>query len=891
MDQKSETLALNFHGRISNALEKNRSSDLKKRTFLNLFGTGLGLWILFGIAGMGALHFCPAEALAVDAEEAISDDVEEILDLDLEDLETEDIETGDDAPNALHSNDDVKNVKTKNDAQDDESKNDELENARSNATESERERAEASQAAQVSQASQTANQTATPSEPESADAETSGAKASGQASGKASVKLSVKTSGSEKSRKSVASPAGTKKAADRTKGSSSVAPLNEVLPGDAAIVIRISSVREFNEKIEKLTETNFLKLLKTLGKGDYAKQLEPDLPAGVVLFPIQNTFQWTAALPMKRYRKFIELLGAQVDETSNAIPDGTVSVISETLAVMPYRGYAILAANPSFLVTVQKSLETGKSVRFTPCAVKNPVLSVEVTENFIHFLVKRGRIGMEEFTPVFTPEMKALQQGNEQLALAERILERVNDSIARLDENVTSARLDFTVSENETIVSGSYLPKKGSRLDALIHDPYRSLLSNDLGGDEFLKIVPLYPAFLAGQMDVSPASSEKLDAPFNRIRHVEYSLMTPPEGGRLAEAWCFLLEVDDSQAFIQEMLIPRAEAVGGQFGANTLGEIGRNALQTMAQRREARQLGRGRAPRANPELAASRGEAIGGWLGGMIGSNAARKEAMKVQNFMGYDLYSSDLVQYTQLLKRIREQEAGTAPPAQLGLGMRPGETLGSIISGLINGDINLNLNDALHANLAEFSYETPGDPPLIATRNFILALGPNHLLIVPGNDVILYEAVVRWQKARDKYLPPEPPKTEEELWRRASLPQYPFQSQRTPEDVLTTGDPRWQNSFASIWNSFRTTQNHTLRFAFILNADEAKRTLDFASQTYQFNVPENIQNAIPENLPPILTLYTTSANCGNLYLTLPHEISREQFQKLFIQLPALLKK
>ncbi len=838
MDKKSETLVLNFHGRISKNIGNRHKSDVRQRSFLNFLGTGLKIWFLFLILGTGFFGIFPSDSTIVNAEEPISDAVEEITDLNLEELDLNEAEAEDEISESLEAEDEI-------------SKSLEAEDA-------------------------------------GADAQTK----SILVEKSAEPQISAQTSDAEKPETANAPKPNKEKSAVRSsKSAQKIAPLTEVLPNDAAIVVRISSVREFNEKIEKLTETNFLKLLKTLGKGEYAKQLEPDLPAGAALFPVQNTFQWTAAVPIKRYRKFIELLGANINEMPKVIPDETISVISETLAVMPYRGYALLAANPEFLSKVPQSAATGKFIRFTPCAVKNPVLSVEITHNFINFLVKRGKIGMEEFAPVFTPEMKRLQDGNEQFALAEQIFERVNESIANLNENVTSARLDFTVSDDETIVSGSYLPQTGSRLDALIHDPYQPMISTAPDGGQFLKTAPLYPAFLAGQADISPASAERLEAPFNRIRHVEYSLMTPPEGGRLAEAWCFLLEVDDSRAFVKEMLIPRAEAVGGRYGANTLGEIGKDVLQDMARRRQARQIGRGRIPRANPELAAERGETIGSWLGGIIGSSTARKEAMKIQDFMGYDLYVSDLVQYTQLLKRIREQEEGTAPPVQLGIGTRPGEILGSLISGFVNGNINLNLEEKLRGNLAEFSSETPGDPPLIATRNFILTLGPNHLLIVPGNDVILYEAVVRWQSVRDRYLPPDPPKTEKELRRRASIPPYPFQAQISPEDVLTTSDPQWQKNWNSICRSISVPQTHKLRFASILTVDEAKRNLDFASRTYQFKVPEKIQDAIPENLPPILTIYTTSLKCGNLFLTLPHDISRNQFQKLTIQIPALLRK
>ena len=52
-----------------------------------------------------------------------------------------------------------------------------------------------------------------------------------------------------------------------------IPPLETVLPANSAVILRASSVRDFNERLEKLTETNFLMLFKTLGKGSYAKQV------------------------------------------------------------------------------------------------------------------------------------------------------------------------------------------------------------------------------------------------------------------------------------------------------------------------------------------------------------------------------------------------------------------------------------------------------------------------------------------------------------------------------------------------------------------------------------------------------------------------------------------
>ncbi|MDO4630510.1 MAG: hypothetical protein Q4C70_15130, partial [Planctomycetia bacterium] len=673
-------------------------------------------------------------------------------------------------------------------------------------------------------------------------------------------------------------------------------PVEAVIPADAALIIRIVSVRQFNERLEKMTETNFLRLLKTLGQGEYAKQLEPDRPVGIALFPIQGVFQWSAAIPVRNYRKFAELLGAPVENLPVMVPEGTISVISEKLCIAPSRGHAVLAANPMILSRVLRGEKFNVAGRYTPCAVKNPTLSVEVTGAMIKFLAQRGRIGLEEFAPVFSPEMLEIQEGSEQMALARQYFDRVNNSITWLDANVASARLDVSIGKESTVLSSSYLPHSETRLAELIKDPYVPQIGTWLDNRSFLKVAPMFPAPICGQVDIPPATAEKLEAPFHRIRHVEYSLTTPPQNGRLAEAWCFFLEVDNSQAFVQEMLIPRAVEVGEQFGANTLGEIGSEMAQQAAENRLNRQLSRNRVPRrfANPEQAAARGSAIGGWLGGLIGKNMAVKEAMKVYDFMGYDLYISDLVQYTQMKKRIREQQQGTAPSARAMVGdVTPSQMIGALVQGVVTGEANVQMGDMLGGNLmADMKQENPQDPPLAATRNFILILDAHHVLIVPGNDVVLYEAVQQWQKVRDMYLTPEKLKTPEEIaWRQQQIPQYMPTYETYPEQAVAEENASWYASWNDICGAIATPDTHQLRFATIFSPKETMKTLEFASAMYQFPIPEKVQTDFPREMPPFLSVYTTAGATGNVFTTIPHDMSRVQFQKLMTSLPLLLAK
>ena len=678
-----------------------------------------------------------------------------------------------------------------------------------------------------------------------------------------------------------------------------VYPLESLIPSETAVFVRISSIREFNARLEKLTETNFLRLLKSLGKGEYAKQLEPDQPIGVVLFPVKGAFQWAAFIPVKRYRKFVELLGADVSELPESVPDGTVSMLSPTLCAVPYCGHAVLAPNPMLLSWVQRSPKFSASCTFTPCAVKDPTVSIELTNSLIQWLTRRGRIGLEEFAPVFGPEMAKLQENSEQMALAQQYFDRINESISWLDANIESARIDLTVGETESILSTAFLPKAGTRLAGLLQDPFLPQISTSLENENFLKVAPAYPASLIGQVDLPPATAERLKAPFNRIRHVEYALTTPPENGSLAEGWCFFLEVDDAEAFVRETILPQAEEIGTKLGANTLGELGSEALQRNAERRLDRQMNRRRPPRryADPEKASERGQAIGSLIGGLVGKAVASKEALKKQDLMGFDLYVSDLVQFTQLKKLIRQQEEGTAPPASaMFQNADPGQMVGKLIDGIISGEANLDLQELMGGGMNGTAGNLAGtdgskDAPLAATRNFMVVLDPNHLLVVPGNDAVLFDAVRLWNFTRAKYLPPAQPKTPEELAARRNIPPYMPNYQSLPPTPPQEEGSRWHESWQNVRESIEFPGRHHVRFASVLSPEETMRTLEFASRVYGFEIPQNIRETFPAELPPILSVYTTSGNAGSTFTTLPHEMSRSQFQKLIANLPMLLAK
>ena len=132
---------------------------------------------------------------------------------------------------------------------------------------------------------------------------------------------------------------------------------------------------------------------------------------------------------------------------------------------------------------------------------------------------------------------------------------------------------------------------------------------------------------------------------------------------------------------------------------------------------------------------------------------------------------------------------------------------------------------------------------------------------------------------------------TPEEIAARKRIPKYDpgFQTipPRSPDEPRT----RWIESWETIGKSIADPNLQQVRFASIFSPIEAARTTDIASQMYGIEIPEQIREGIPVDLPPFLMVYTTSYQTGSTFTAIPHEMSKAQFQKLITALPALLAK
>ncbi len=316
----------------------------------------------------------------------------------------------------------------------------------------------------------------------------------------------------------------------------------------------------------------------------------------------------------------------------------------------------------------------------------------------------------------------------------------------RLRAEVESSRCDLSLDEYGACVAFQTNPRRDSasarRLASL--PPSEPV---DLSADRFFFILPDAEAPISGQADLAPSIVADLPKPFNRLRRVEYSLALPRQGELAAESWLFYLEVDDSQAFVRELTVPKAREIGRYVGSKQAAELGAELFGALAEKRQERQLARRRPPRnpADPDAAAARGAALGALLGGLVGESAGEKEALREFEIDGFRAYVSDLETYAVQSAIMRADREGRIPPKPRGVGSAFPSMTGALLAGIENGDLEERLRSAFLASAnADARFADP--TPLFARRSVAVVLDERRLLFSLGNDVFLRMALKNWR-------------------------------------------------------------------------------------------------------------------------------------------------
>ncbi len=539
-------------------------------------------------------------------------------------------------------------------------------------------------------------------------------------------------------------------------------------PESVAFVARTPSLRRFEDDLatffQQTSDVEFrpLTAMRATPFGGAVKALDFDAPAGLFLFFDAESPRARVAvvLPVDDFKAFVGALdgNAKQPETNGCV---RVKRPVDALARQIDGGFVALARPEDAAVLARfdapkpTAPRPGGPRRDRPNAVAppsapvaelapglaEPTLTFEATPRGLLEATERNRPFWNELAASTPPELAPL------FASVANVAPDADALRERLRAEIASIRCDLSLDEYGAFVSFQTEPRPGSatarRLASL--PPAAPI---DLTADRFFFILPDAEAPLSGQFDLAPALVADLPKPFDRLRRVEYSLALPRQGELAAESWLFYLEVDDSQAFIRELTVPKAQEIGRYVGSKQAAELGAELFGALAARRQDRQMARRRPPRnpADPEAAAARGEALGALIGGLIGESAGEKEALKEFEIDGYRAYISDLETYVRQSAIMRADREGRIPPKPLGVGGGSFSSLtGALLAGIENGDLEDRLRYAMLSSAnADARFADP--TPLFARRSIAVVLDERRLLLSLGNDVFLRMALQNWR-------------------------------------------------------------------------------------------------------------------------------------------------
>ena len=621
--------------------------------------------------------------------------------------------------------------------------------------------------------------------------------------------------------------------------------LENVIPGDALVILRTTTVAHLNRELKQLLEKlgisklSPVEMLRVSPYGKAVRAIDPKRTIGVIYLRGTQRPQPLVFLPVRDYKSFAEGLGADHPSEREYEPSEVKKV--RGWSVLPTKGFAVLFKTEA-AETAQRLQRTAPFAlnRYTPSGLKAPDFSIEVTENGIQTLAQIAEIASRDFKPAIHDALSGVDLLDSKLddETAAKVPEKISELLYRAGRNLYSVRIDGRIADNDIFTSTVLRPYQDTPLARQIADQGGPKVPTSLDGPSFLRVLPDTTAPIAGQMDISPEAAQEFDPPFNRVRHIEYSLALPMQGELLAESWSFFLEVDDAEAFVKELILPKAHEVGSYIGKEKAAELGAQLLGNLAARRRARGL----PPLlfGSPEEAARQGESIGARLGSEMGGNMGEKQAMQTQRFEGYSLIVADMELYTNVMREKRAREAGDLPRKEIFITGEPTlrVLLGTLLEGLQTGSLEDSLRGQLHVG-----YQ--GNTPMMAKENLILTLDDSHILIVPGNRQMLRGAVSIWD---------DPSAAAE------------YQSSRYRN---------WEEDWDALCGEMNMPEVQLLRAVMRIDPPSVKNEADYIRQYYFSDLPNPFPKPIPRDLPCMLSVSTTAPETALMYGVIPNEIIR----------------
>lgn len=642
--------------------------------------------------------------------------------------------------------------------------------------------------------------------------------------------------------------------------------VDHVLPAGAIAMLRTAPITRLNEQgkfmLAQLGLGSFAPLdwLKWTPYGKSLNSLDLNRGLGSAYYENEKLFSHLIAVPVKDFRSFVLAMGAKSNKVPNPVSEKVLIELATPKGSLCWlnQGYAIII-DPA-LKDRSRSLLDAPSIASTekegPPGMKDPLLSIEIFGRGIGNLKLLRETISGNYSALFSNTVNTMGVPLPDLDARKQFLSKVDINLKWIEQDLAYLRMDMNIRDNASIWSITCIPHQKSSMMAQILDRSKADVPIDMMHRRFLKVVPEYSAPIAGQIDMSPTAAASLEPPFHRLRHIEYSLSLPPQGELLADSWCFFLEVDDVDAFLYELVVPKAQKIGSFEGSEKLGDLGARILGNLAVRMQARQMGRRLSGSSvDPKSAAEKGGEIGARLGDAIGRSVAEKEALKTFDFEGYPLRLSDLELYTRKMREIRAKESGQIPSRPIILN---GERtlmmlIGDIMSGLESASLDGMVANAFQKFSGEGSKE---NIPLLARKNFYLTLDSKHLLIVPGNENVLREAKNNWPYVLDHYLHGE----------SDAADHRPNSVHLPPVEI--SWDQLWNTIIADIPD----IDQHQLRSVTRIDPESMKQMIQDVRSTYLPGIPKNILDQIPEGTPQTFVVSTTTDFSAHFYHAIPHQ-------------------